>query len=171
MKYLPRLSSKDQGQRPLFLLLSRFTIIPIKCKPSGCKAEVVLTKPRLLFPSFLFLFPEIFFSLILSRMTVYSPRAPNTKMMQAMTQASMAVRPSAFGELVWIVLKILIRTRKIVTSSVIRPGITSGLTRKDILRREIVHDAPSYAIFRLSPALVCQRVFMQSRGVLWQKQQ
>lgn len=69
-------------------------------------------------------------------MTVYSPRAPNTKMMQAITQASMAVSPSAFGELVWIVLKMLIRTRKMVTRSVIRPGMTSGLTRKDILEKE-----------------------------------
>ena len=30
-----------------------------------------------------------------SRMTVYSRRAPNTKMMQAITQHSIAVRPSA----------------------------------------------------------------------------
>ena len=61
-------------------------------------------------------------------MTVYSPSAPKTKMMQAMTQASMAVSPSALGELVWIVLKMLISTRKMVTSRVIRPGITSGFT-------------------------------------------
>ena len=37
----------------------------------------------------------IFLSLILRRMTVYSPRAPNTKMMHAITHASIAVRPSA----------------------------------------------------------------------------
>ncbi len=69
-----------------------------------------------------------FFSLILSRMTVYSPRAPNTNMIHAITQASIAVRPSALGELVWIVLKMLISTKKIVTNRVMRPGITSGFT-------------------------------------------
>ena len=37
-----------------------------------------------------------FFSLSLSSMTVYSSRAPNTKMMQAMTQHSIAVSPSAY---------------------------------------------------------------------------
>ncbi len=42
-----------------------------------------------------------------------------------MTQASMAVRPSAFGELVWIVLNMLTSTRKMVTKRVIRPGMTS----------------------------------------------
>ncbi len=45
-----------------------------------------------------------------------------------------AVRPSALGELVWIVLKMLMSTRNIVTSRVMRPGITSGLTRK------LIHD-------------------------------
>jgi len=45
--------------------------------------------------------------------------------MQAMTHASIAVKPSAFGELVCIVLKMFTNTRKIVTSKVIRPGITS----------------------------------------------
>ena len=44
-------------------------------------------------------------------------------------------RPSAFGEFVWIVLKMLMSTRKMVTSSVIRPGITSGFTRNEILQR------------------------------------
>jgi len=46
-------------------------------------------------------------------------------MMQAMTHASIAVSPSAFGELVWIVLKMLTKTRKMVTRRVIRPGMTS----------------------------------------------
>ena len=36
-----------------------------------------------------------FFNLSLRRMTVYSRRAPKTKMMQAITQHSIAVRPSA----------------------------------------------------------------------------
>ena len=38
-----------------------------------------------------------------------------------------------FGELVWMVLKMFMSTRKMVTSSVIRPGITSGFTRNEIL--------------------------------------
>ena len=42
--------------------------------------------------------------------------------------------PSAFGIFVVIVLKILIRTRKTVTSSAIRPGTISGGTRK------LIHD-------------------------------
>ena len=71
-----------------------------------------------------------FFSLILSNITVYSPSAPKTNIIQAITHASMAVKPSAFGEFVCIVLNMFINTRKMVTSSVIRPGITSGFTRK-----------------------------------------
>ena len=137
-------------------------------------------------------------------MTVYSRRAPKTKMMQAITQHSIAVRPSAcnnlwverrksrnywwtandvshhpgwhrenksfdqlssanhlhytstwwwkswifatffstaaqptLGLLVWIVLWMLMRTRKMVTSRVILPGIISGLTRK-LERAEII---------------------------------
>lgn len=66
-----------------------------------------------------------FSNLILSNRTVYSLNAPNTKIMQAMTHASMAVKPSALGELVWIVLKMLTKTRNIVTRRVIRPGMTS----------------------------------------------
>ena len=50
----------------------------------------------------------------------YKPmRAPNTKRTQPMTQASIAVRPSALGIFVVIVLKMLTRTRKIVIRSVI----------------------------------------------------
>ena len=52
--------------------------------------------------------------------TDYKPmRAPNTKRTQPMTQASIAVRPSALGIFVVIVLKMLTRTRKIVIRSVI----------------------------------------------------
>ena len=80
---------------------------------------------------------------------MYSSRAPNTKMMQAMTQHSIAVKPSALGNVftksvlyswagpeltlglfVCMVLWMLMSTRKIVTSRVIRPGIISGFTRK-----------------------------------------
>ena len=42
--------------------------------------------------------------------------------------------PSAFGIFVVIVLKMLIRTRKTVTSNAIRPGTISGGTRK------LIHD-------------------------------
>ena len=46
-------------------------------------------------------------------------KAPKTKSTQTMTQASIAVRPSAFGMLVVMVLKILTRTRKTVMRRVI----------------------------------------------------
>ena len=62
----------------------------------------------------------------------YSIRAPNTKSIQANIQASMAVRPSAFGVFVVTVLKMLTRTRKSVTRSAILPGITSMGMRKEI---------------------------------------
>ena len=42
-------------------------------------------------------------------------RAPKTKMMQMMIKASMAVRPSAFGILLVMLLNILTRQRKTVT--------------------------------------------------------
>ena len=60
----------------------------------------------------------------------YSINAPNTNRIHANIHASMAVKPSAFGVLVVTVLKILTRTRKRVTSSAMRPGITSMGIRK-----------------------------------------
>ena len=39
-------------------------------------------------------------------MTVYSRRAPKTKMMQAITQHSMAVRPSAYIGLIVVMMMI-----------------------------------------------------------------
>ena len=51
---------------------------------------------------------------------------PNTKSMQANIQISMAVSPSAFGELVVMLLKMLIKTRNNVMSNAIRPEIKSG---------------------------------------------
>ena len=59
-------------------------------------------------------------------------RAPNTKRTQTMTQASIAVSPSAFGMLVVMVLNMLTRTRKTVIRSVILPGTMSGGMRKEI---------------------------------------
>ena len=56
--------------------------------------------------------------------------APKTKMMQIMMKASMAVRPSALGILLVMLLKMLTKQRKTVTRIVIRPGTLSGGTRK-----------------------------------------
>ena len=69
-------------------------------------------------------------SFILSSKPAYSMRAPKTKSTQTITQASIAVSPSAFGMLLVMVLKMLTRTRNTVTRSVIRPGTISGGTRK-----------------------------------------
>ena len=57
-------------------------------------------------------------------------RAPKTKRMQMMTQAEIEVRPSTFGELFVIVFKMLMRTRKRVTSRVNRPATASGGIKK-----------------------------------------
>ena len=51
-------------------------------------------------------------------------------MMQEQIQADAALNPSTFGEVLIMLLKILMSTRKSVTSNVIRPGIASGLMRK-----------------------------------------
>ena len=47
-------------------------------------------------------------------------------MMMDKSLLDMAVKPSTLGELEVTLLKMLIKTRKIVTSSVIRPGTISG---------------------------------------------
>ena len=59
-------------------------------------------------------------------MAAYSRSARKTKNMQAIIQEEMAVIPSTFGETFVIVLKMLVRTRKSVTSKAILPGTTSG---------------------------------------------
>ena len=51
-------------------------------------------------------------------------------MIQTMLKASMAVRPSALGMLLVILLKMLTRQRKTVTRMVILPGMLSGGTKK-----------------------------------------
>ena len=56
--------------------------------------------------------------------------APNTNRMHANIHASIAMSPSAFGVFVVTVLKMLMRTRKSVTRSAMRPGTTSGGIRK-----------------------------------------
>ena len=50
--------------------------------------------------------------------------------MQVITQAEIEVRPSTLGELLVMLLKMLINTRKRVTSRVILPGTISGGMRK-----------------------------------------
>ena len=52
------------------------------------------------------------------------------KNMHASIQAEMAVMPSTLGEALLIELKMLISTRKRVTSKAIRPGKTSSSTSK-----------------------------------------
>ena len=47
---------------------------------------------------------------------------PNTNRIQASIQISIAVKPSAFGELVVMLLKILIKTRNSVINNAIRPA-------------------------------------------------
>ena len=59
-------------------------------------------------------------------MAAYSRSARKTKNIQAIIQDEIAVIPSTFGETFVIVLKMLVRTRKSVTSSAILPGTTSG---------------------------------------------
>ena len=59
-------------------------------------------------------------------MAAYSRSARNTKSMQAIIHDEIAVIPSTFGETFVIVLKILLSTRKSVTSKAILPGTTSG---------------------------------------------
>ena len=67
------------------------------------------------------------------------------------------MRPSAFGELVWIVLKMFMSTRNMVTSNVILPGITSGLTKKDIhettTNRPKIEMGPSFKYL-----LLCKKI-------------
>ena len=55
-----------------------------------------------------------------------------------MTQAEMEVRPSTLGELLVMLLKMLINTRKRVTSRVILPGTISGGIRKLTLKTTIL---------------------------------
>ena len=66
----------------------------------------------------------------LKRIPAYPISAPNTNKMQDKTHAERALNPSTFGDVVGILLKILVRTKKRVTSKVILPGTTSGSIRK-----------------------------------------
>jgi len=49
------------------------------------------------------------------RIIAYPNKAPNTKIIQDMSQADIAVSPSTLGDLSIVVLKILINTKKTVT--------------------------------------------------------
>ena len=64
------------------------------------------------------------------RIMVYPANAPKTKRMQERTHADMAVRPSTFGDFLVTLLKMLIRTRKSVTSKVSRPETSFGGIKK-----------------------------------------
>ena len=59
-------------------------------------------------------------------MAAYSRSARKTKNIQAIIQDDMAVIPSTLGDTFVIVLKMLVSTRKRVTSKAILPGTTSG---------------------------------------------
>ena len=59
-------------------------------------------------------------------MAAYSSSARKTKNIQAIIQDDMAVIPSTLGDTFVIVLKMLVSTRKRVTSKAILPGTTSG---------------------------------------------
>ena len=66
----------------------------------------------------------------LMRVTTKAKKAPKTKIMQTIIQAEMEESPSTFGELLVMVLKMLIRTRKRVTRIVIRPvTISTGMMK------------------------------------------
>ena len=67
-------------------------------------------------------------------------RARKTKIIQTMMKASIAVRPSAFGMLFVMLLKMLTRQRKTVTRIVILPGTLSGGTKK--LIQETITNMP-----------------------------
>ena len=59
-------------------------------------------------------------------MAAYSSSARKTKNIQAIIQDDMAVIPSTLGDTFVIVLKMLVSTKKRVTSKAILPGTTSG---------------------------------------------
>jgi len=67
----------------------------------------------------LFLFKQLFF--FFHKSQAYPNKAPHTKKMHTNIQAAIAVMPSVLGELVVMVLKILMSTRKRVMSIAIRP--------------------------------------------------
>ena len=58
------------------------------------------------------------------------PNAPNTKRMQEMNHAEIAVRPSTFGDSFVISTKLLSKTRKIVNNKANRPETASGGIKK-----------------------------------------
>ena len=56
--------------------------------------------------------------------------APNTKRIQEMNHAEIAVRPSTFGDAFVISTKLLIMTRKMVNNKANRPETASGGIKK-----------------------------------------
>ena len=66
----------------------------------------------------------------LNRIPAYPISAPKTNKIHDNTHAERALNPSAFGDVVGMLLKMLVRTKKRVTSKVILPGIMLGSIRK-----------------------------------------
>ena len=69
-------------------------------------------------------------NVFLKRIPAYPISAPKTNKIQDKTQAERALNPSTFGDVVGMLLKMLVRTKKRVTSKVILPGIMLGSIRK-----------------------------------------
>jgi hypothetical protein len=70
------------------------------------------------------------FLFFLIRIRAYPAKAPKTKRMQERSHAEIAVRPSTFGDCVMTLEKMLIKTRKSVTSNVNRPDTSFGGIKK-----------------------------------------
>ena len=84
---------------------------------------------------------------------LYVPKAPKTKKMQTNIQAVMAFIPSVLGELEVTVLKILISTRNRVINMAIRPGTTSGGTKK--LTQDTTTNRPEIILIGMYRNLIC----------------
>ena len=84
---------------------------------------------------------------------LYVPKAPKTKKMQTNIQAVMAFMPSVLGELEVTVLKILISTRNRVINMAIRPGTTSGGTKK--LTQDTTTNRPEIILIGTYRNLIC----------------
>ena len=84
---------------------------------------------------------------------LYVPKAPKTKKMQTNIQAVMAFMPSVLGELEVTVLKILISTRNRVINMAMRPGTTSGGTKK--LTQDTTTNRPEIILIGTYRNLIC----------------
>ncbi len=85
----------------------------LKC----CKLEIILAQT----------FPTLFF---IKTATANPNRVAKTKSIHEIIQAEIEVRPSTLGELSMMVLKMLIKTRKMVTRTPNHPLTASGEIKK-----------------------------------------